>query len=60
MGVGDPKDVEYFLELLGEKVFKSSPVVVRMKPSSVKDTKILKEFVDSLREAPNVRIEVDL
>ena len=60
MGVGGPKDVEYNLELLGEKVFKSSPVVVRMKPSSVKDTEVFKEFVESLGQAPNVRIEVDL
>ncbi len=48
------------LEALGKEVLKSSPVVLRSKVTSVRDTKAFKAFVEEIGQAPNVRNEINL
>ena len=60
MSLGAAKDVKYMLDILGEDVLKSSPVLLRMKPTTVKNTKVFEEFVEEIAHAPNVRNEISL
>ena len=48
------------MDILGDKVLKSSPVVLRMKPTKVESTKIFKDFVEEISQAPNLRNEIAL
>ena len=48
------------LDILGDKVLESSPVVLRMKPTKVENTKMFKDFVEEISQAPNIRNEIDL
>ncbi len=60
MSVGAAKEVQCMIEVLGEAVLKSSPVVLRSKATCVKDTKAFKAFVEEIGQAPNVRNEIHL
>ena len=58
--VGEEKNVQDMMDILGENVLKSSPVVLRMKPTTVKNTKVIKAFVEEISQAPNIRNEIAL
>ncbi len=60
MSVGAAKEVQYMIEVLGEAVLKSSPIVLRFKATGVKDTKAFKAFVEEIGQAPQVRNEISL
>ena len=48
------------MNILGDGVMKSSPVVLRMKPTKVENTKVFKDFVEEISHAKNLRNEIAL
>ena len=60
MSVVAAKEVQFLMDVLGEEVLKSSPVILRLEDPSVKDTETLKAFVEDIGQAPNVRNEINM
>ncbi len=60
MSVVVAKEVQFLMDVLGEEVLKSSPVILRLKDHSVKETETFKAFVEEISQAPNVRNEINM
>ncbi len=60
MSISSDQDAEYFMELLGEKVLKGSPTILRLKPVEVKDTSQFRQFLERIAKGQNIRNEIDL
>jgi len=60
MSISSDQDAEYFMELLGEKVLKGSPTILRLKPVEVQDTSQFRLFLEKIAKGQNIRNEIDL
>ena len=60
MSISSDLDAENFKELLGEKVLKGSPTILRLKPVEVQDTSQFRLFLEKIAKGQNIRNEIDL